>query len=121
MILGTELRESYYTKLLSQNQELLHLSHNQLTLLEHLYKENINQSLPIIYAITPTYHRFVQKAELTRLSQTLRLVDNFRWIVVEDSDTKTELVTNLLNESHLIYTHIAAKTPPFEKLKDKVS
>ncbi|KAI4463407.1 galactosylgalactosylxylosylprotein 3-beta-glucuronosyltransferase beta-13-glucuronyltransferase [Holotrichia oblita] len=26
---------------------------------------------------------------------------------------------NLLNESHLIYTHLAAKTPPFEKLKDK--
>ncbi|KAK9688133.1 Glycosyltransferase family 43 [Popillia japonica] len=115
----SDIQDMYCAQLVSQNKELIHLSHYQLTLLEQLYKENINQSLPIIYAITPTYYRYVQKAELTRLSQTLRLVENLHWIVVEDSDTKTNLVVNLLNESHLIYTHIAAKTPPFEKLKDK--
>ncbi|GJQ81492.1 GlcAT-I [Trypoxylus dichotomus] len=115
----TDMKDLYCTKVLIQNKELLHLSHYQLTLLEHMYKENVNRSLPIVYAITPTYYRLVQKAELTRLSQVLRLVENFHWIVVEDSDTKTDLVTNLLNESHLLHTHLAAKTPPFEKLKNK--
>lgn len=75
---------------------------------------------PVIYAVTPTYWRYVQKAELTRISQTLALVPNVHWIVVEDSESKTDLVRNLLNDSNLLFTHLAAKTPPFEKLQDKV-
>lgn len=69
-----------------------------------------------IYAITPTFARAVQKAELTRLSQTFRLVPNFHWIVVEDSSERTRLVSKLLEESSLIYTHLAAATPPNYKL-----
>lgn len=69
-----------------------------------------------IYAITPTFARAVQKAELTRLSQTFRLVPNFHWIVVEDSSDRTRLVSKLLEESSLIYTHLAAATPPNYKL-----
>ncbi|OCT83066.1 hypothetical protein XELAEV_18025605mg [Xenopus laevis] len=41
--------------------------------------------LPMIYAITPTYSRPVQKGELTRLANTFRLVPRLHWILVEDS------------------------------------
>lgn len=38
------------------------------------------------------------------------LVKNFHWIVIEDSETKTKLVENLLKESTLKYTHLNVKT-----------
>lgn len=104
---------------LTLHKEELQLTQQQLLLLEHLESNKIDY--PIIYAITPTYKRYVQKAELTRVSQTLKLVPNIHWIVVEDSEEKTDLVRNLLLESKLIFTHLNAKTPPFEQLKDKVS
>lgn len=66
--------------------------------------------LPTIYGITPTYPRLTQKADLTRLSQTLMLVKNFHWIVIEDTEEKTKLVANLLKESNLKYTHLNVKT-----------
>ncbi|XP_075976849.1 galactosylgalactosylxylosylprotein 3-beta-glucuronosyltransferase I-like isoform X2 [Anticarsia gemmatalis] len=66
--------------------------------------------LPTIYGITPTYLRLAQKADLTRLSQTLMLVKNFHWIIIEDSEEKTKLVANLLKESNLKYTHLNVKT-----------
>ncbi|XP_050423004.1 galactosylgalactosylxylosylprotein 3-beta-glucuronosyltransferase I [Adelges cooleyi] len=66
---------------------------------------------PIVYAITPTYKRPVQRAELTRLSNTFRLVNNFHWIVVEDAESKSTLVANLLLKSHLNYTHLSIATP----------
>ncbi|CAK9802000.1 Galactosylgalactosylxylosylprotein 3-beta-glucuronosyltransferase I [Anthophora quadrimaculata] len=71
---------------------------------------------PTIYAITPTFARPVQKAELTRLSQTFLHVPNFHWIVVEDAAIKTKLVTHFLENSGLIYTHLATATPPNYKL-----
>nr|CAH0104727.1 unnamed protein product [Daphnia galeata] len=77
--------------------------------------ENL-ESLPTIYAITPTHTRPLQKAELTRISQTFLLVPNFHWIIVEDSETKTPLVTNLLAQSGLTYTHLNAETPKEWKL-----
>ncbi|XP_065563047.1 galactosylgalactosylxylosylprotein 3-beta-glucuronosyltransferase I-like [Artemia franciscana] len=79
------------------------------------FHENLN--LPTIYAITPTHSRPVQKAELTRLSQTFLLVPNFHWIIVEDADKKTDLVANLLSKSGLTYTHLNAATPKDWKLK----
>ncbi|XP_011882607.1 PREDICTED: galactosylgalactosylxylosylprotein 3-beta-glucuronosyltransferase I [Vollenhovia emeryi] len=74
------------------------------------------RSQPVIYAITPTFARPVQKAELTRLAQTFLHVPNFHWIVVEDASKKSALVTRLLETSGLIYTHLAATTPPNYKL-----
>ncbi|XP_012143767.1 glucuronyltransferase I isoform X1 [Megachile rotundata] len=71
---------------------------------------------PTIYAITPTFARPVQKAELTRLSQTFLHIPNFHWILVEDAERKTKLVTRFLENSGLIYTHLAAPTPPNYKL-----
>ncbi|XP_070519412.1 galactosylgalactosylxylosylprotein 3-beta-glucuronosyltransferase I isoform X2 [Cardiocondyla obscurior] len=75
-----------------------------------------NGTRPIIYAITPTFARPVQKAELTRLAQTFLHVPNFHWIVVEDAPQKTTLVTHFLETSGLFYTHLFAATPPNYKL-----
>lgn len=38
------------------------------------------------------------------------LVKNFHWVIIEDSETKTKLVANLLKESTLKYTHLNVKT-----------
>ncbi|KTF83245.1 hypothetical protein cypCar_00039626, partial [Cyprinus carpio] len=55
--------------------------------------------LPTIHVITPTYSRPVQKAELTRLANTFLHVPNLHWILVEDSQRRTPLVTRLLRET----------------------
>ena len=68
--------------------------------------------LPTIYLITPTHARTEQKADLVRLSHTLLHIHNIHWIVIEDSDIKTPLVTNFLNTCGLNYTHLNVKTPP---------
>ena len=51
-----------------------------------------DQSMPIIYAITPTYARPQQKAELTRLCYTFLLVPNLHWILIEDSKGKVLII-----------------------------
>ncbi|KAG1951126.1 galactosylgalactosylxylosylprotein 3-beta-glucuronosyltransferase 2-like [Pimephales promelas] len=68
-------------------------------------------SPPVIYAITPTYSRVVQKAELTRLANTFRQVPHFHWVVVEDSNSHTELVSRFLARSGVRYTHLNVLTP----------
>ncbi|XP_011306900.1 galactosylgalactosylxylosylprotein 3-beta-glucuronosyltransferase I [Fopius arisanus] len=86
----------------------------QMTLMD---RANIfNRNAPTIFAITPTFARPVQKAELTRLAQTFLHIPNFYWIVVEDAINKTELVTNFLHESGLIYKHLNDVTPRTFKL-----
>ncbi|KAM4771837.1 galactosylgalactosylxylosylprotein 3-beta-glucuronosyltransferase 2 [Rhinophrynus dorsalis] len=70
-----------------------------------------NDSLPIIYAITPTYSRPVQKAELTRLANTFRQVPRLHWIVVEDSAQPTELVSRFLAKAGVRATHLHVPTP----------
>jgi len=96
------------------------LTYSLLKILEThgLFVENRQNggSRPVIYAITPTFARPVQKAELTRLAQTFLHVSNFHWIVVEDAPKKTALVTRFLQTSGMIYTHLFATTPPNYKL-----
>lgn len=79
------------------------------------------QKGPTIYAITPTYARTVQKAELTRLSHVIRLVPNVFWVVVEDADHSSQLVASLLSRSglHERTVHLYAKTPTNFKLQGK--
>ncbi|XP_012538578.1 galactosylgalactosylxylosylprotein 3-beta-glucuronosyltransferase I [Monomorium pharaonis] len=79
-------------------------------------RDRNDNSRPVIYAITPTYARPMQKAELTRLAQTFLHVSNLHWIVVEDAPQKTALVTRFLQTSGLIYTHLSVATPPIYKL-----
>lgn len=73
--------------------------------------------LPIIHIITPTYSRPVQKAELTRLANTLLHVPNLHWILVEDSQRQTALVSHFLQETGLNYTHLNVETPRNYKVR----
>ena len=61
-----------------------------------------DQSMPIIYAITPTYARPQQKAELTRLCYTFLLVPNLHWILIEDSKGKILIIYYDFSEIKLI-------------------
>jgi len=79
----------------------------------------IQASSPVIFAITPTYARWTQKADLVRLSQTLLHIKNFHWVVIEDAAIKSKLVENLLSNSGVNFTHLNAKTETNYKLKDE--
>ncbi|KAK2870908.1 hypothetical protein Q8A67_023435 [Cirrhinus molitorella] len=70
-----------------------------------------SDTLPTLHIITPTYSRPVQKAELTRLSNTFLHVPNLHWLVVEDSAQKTALVSRLLENTGLNFTHLNVETP----------
>ncbi|XP_069947487.1 galactosylgalactosylxylosylprotein 3-beta-glucuronosyltransferase S isoform X4 [Cherax quadricarinatus] len=70
-----------------------------------------NESSPIIYVVTPTYKRPEMVAELTRLGQTLSMVQNIHWIVAEDSATCSRPITGLLQRLGLPYTHLATPMP----------
>ncbi|XP_068736740.1 galactosylgalactosylxylosylprotein 3-beta-glucuronosyltransferase 3-like [Montipora capricornis] len=70
-------------------------------------------SFPTVFVVTPTFKRYVQKAELTRISQAFKLVKKLHWIVVEDSVKKTDLVANFLHNSGLKYTHLNVRTSSF--------
>ncbi|CAG0920400.1 unnamed protein product [Notodromas monacha] len=77
--------------------------------------------LPMIFAITPTYSRYVQKAELTsRLCHTFLHVPRFHWIVVEDAEEKTSLVTRFLQKCGVAYTHLNVPTDPRFKTPEAV-
>ncbi|KAL7018766.1 hypothetical protein ACKWTF_010904 [Chironomus riparius] len=91
---------------------------------ESLSKESqhdVDNNLPIIYAVTPTYYRPVQKAELTRLSHLFRLVPNLFWVIVEDAEETSALVRNLVNRAGLSNRAVLlhAKTPADFKLTKK--
>ena len=70
-----------------------------------------SSSSSIIYIITPTYTRREQVAELTRLGQTLMLAGSVHWVVAEDADTCSPLVTSLLQRLELPWTHLASPMP----------
>ncbi|KAK7103990.1 galactosylgalactosylxylosylprotein 3-beta-glucuronosyltransferase 3-like [Littorina saxatilis] len=84
----------------------------------HKHQNEYIPGLPMIYLITPTHSRLEQKADLVRLSYTLLHVYNIHWIIIEDSDIKTPVVSNFLKTSGLNYTHRNVKTPPEVKLTD---
>ncbi|XP_069182586.1 galactosylgalactosylxylosylprotein 3-beta-glucuronosyltransferase P isoform X1 [Procambarus clarkii] len=61
---------------------------------------------PKIYVITPTYRRPEQVAELTRLAQTLMLVPNLHWLVVEDAIAPTRRVLAFLDSCSVPHTYL---------------
>ena len=70
-----------------------------------------NSELPTIFAITPTYARYTQRVDLTSLCHTLMHVPEVIWIVIEDSEQKTELVANLLAKCATVsYVHLFSKS-----------
>ena len=66
------------------------------TPLHCMFQNAITSTLIPLYVITPTYARPVQLAELTRIYQALSNVRDVVWIVVEDSESYTEKVSNFL-------------------------
>lgn len=73
--------------------------------------QKLKEDIPTIYAIMPTYKRFLQKAELTRICNTFLHIKNFHWILVEDSRNRTKLVANFLSNCGVKYTHLYIRTP----------
>ena len=93
----------------------------ELGYLKRKYVEDTGQILNVdspwltsIFLVTATFHRAEQKSELTRMCNTLLLVPNCHWIVIEDAQRKTDLVTNLLAKCGVKYTHLNVPTPPDE-------
>lgn len=69
-----------------------------------------------VYVITPTYRRPEQVADLTRLAQTLMLVRDIHWLVVEDSHVKSPHLSVLLQSFGVRYNHLIGKYAPFGPL-----
>ncbi|RXG57123.1 Galactosylgalactosylxylosylprotein 3-beta-glucuronosyltransferase I [Armadillidium vulgare] len=82
-------------------------------------KEYIDEHLPKIFVVTPTHARPVQKAELTRLKNVFLHIPALHWIIVEDANGKSELVTNFLKTSNIPHTHLFKQTPVQWKLNQK--
>ncbi|XP_042201207.1 galactosylgalactosylxylosylprotein 3-beta-glucuronosyltransferase 3 [Callorhinchus milii] len=103
-----------------KDQRVLHLQNEVKKLQKQVRAEEEaeRRQLPTIYAVTPTYSRLVQKAELVRLSQTFLHVRKFHWIVVEDAANRSKLVAEILAQSGLVYTHLSVPTPTIHKLKE---
>lgn len=76
-----------------------------------------SQKTPRLYIITPTYRRPEQIAELTRMAQTLMHVQNLHWLVIEDAENKTQLVSDLLQRTGISHDHLVAPMPESFKKK----
>ena len=108
--LGTRQEQQY--KFLTETQERVGVGRKNEGVLNIRNQHHLCDNLPFIYGVTPTYKRFTQKADLTRLCQTVLHVPNFHWIIVEDSESKTDLVEKFLVRCKVKYTHLAVKTSP---------
>ncbi|XP_021916423.1 uncharacterized protein LOC110828218 isoform X2 [Zootermopsis nevadensis] len=77
-----------------------------------------SHATPRLYIITPTYRRPEQIPELTRMAQTLMHVQNLHWLVIEDAENKTQLVSDLLQRTSISHDHLVAPMPQlFKKRK----
>lgn len=103
------------SRLLEREQQFKNLARRLATQLkgrEGGLLPKLDPYLPWIFAITPTYARYTQKADLVRLAQTLLHVTNLHWILVEDASYRTDLVSRLLQESGISFTHLNIRTEP---------
>lgn len=107
-----------YERTISRLRGELHSLQENMKKTENMKKSEPRSLLPTIYVITPTYARLVQKAELTRLSQTFLHVPQLHWVLVEDAPQKSLLVSNLLKSSGLSYTHLHIQTAAQRKLHE---
>ncbi|XP_019851611.1 PREDICTED: galactosylgalactosylxylosylprotein 3-beta-glucuronosyltransferase 3-like [Amphimedon queenslandica] len=75
----------------------------------------------IVFVITPTYKRHTQKVDLLTLCHSLSLSrTQVKWIVVEDSNNPTPLVSNLLSLCPVSSVHLSVKTPRKKTLVAKL-
>jgi galactosylgalactosylxylosylprotein 3-beta-glucuronosyltransferase 3 len=74
--------------------------------------------MPRIFIITPTNNdKPTQLADLTRLRNTLWIVPKILWIVIEDSESKTDKISKLLHDSKIPFVHLNTRTPADFKVK----
>lgn len=69
------------------------------------------QPLPTIYVITPTFSRYEQIPELTRLGQTLLNVPKLHWIVADDRNVTNDAVVERLQTLGIPYTYLLTPMP----------
>jgi hypothetical protein len=74
------------------------------------HHDNDDNFINTIHIITPTYERWTQKADLTRLCQTLMHITKLHWLVIEDSYHKTDLVKRFLKRCPVNSTHLNVRT-----------
>ena len=79
----------------------------------------LDDKIPAIYFITPTFTRREQVAELTRLSQTLLHVKNLVWIIAEDSKHCSRVVHDVLSRLANSIPHVHLISPMPEMYKDE--
>lgn len=115
-------RDSLFMDIANKQREILRLDRRE-EQLEVLVRDRLSLASPsrkhdpMIYFITPTAFRPAQRADLTRLSYTLSHVPNLHWIVVEDSNSISPSVAEILNRSRLPHTHLNVRTPENKKMK----
>ena len=78
-------------------------------------KQQSDNPGPTVYMITPTYARLTQKSDLTSVCLTIMHVPKLVWIVIEDSDHKTDLVSRLLSRCKAFSVHLNVVTPEYYK------
>ena len=66
---------------------------------------------PTLFVVTATYTRYTQRADLITVCHTLMLVPNVVWIVIEDSYSKTNSVSQLLKNCEVKSVHLNTMTP----------
>ncbi len=99
-----------YTNKLISLQELRQVRQDNKLVVESIANGKAGNTVPTIIMITPTYTRWTQKADLTRLCHTLMHVDDLLWIVVEDSNNKTDSIEKLLVKCKVNYVHLNIRT-----------
>lgn len=90
---------------------------NKIYSLQYMSIFSINYlDLPVIYLVTPTVSKETQIADLTRLRNTLLLVPKIVWIIIEDSESKTNRLRSFLKDSNVEFVHLNFKTLKSEQL-----
>lgn len=75
-----------------------------------VFSNGVSGEPSTVYVITPTYRRPEQVADLTRLAQTLMLVRDIHWLVIEDSHVKSPHLGVLLQSFGVRYNHLIGKS-----------
>ncbi|CAI2324751.1 unnamed protein product [Caenorhabditis sp. 36 PRJEB53466] len=118
----TRKSDGLQLKILEKERELTRLS-GRVEEIDTQIRDHISllprlpRSSPFIYFITPTSFRAAQKADLTRLAQTLSHVPNLHWILVEDAEIQSTALRHLLLRSKIPFSHLNAATPTDQKMK----
>lgn len=74
-----------------------------------------------LYIITATTSRSAQPPDLTRMAQTLRLVNNVHWVIVENATETSPWLLDLLVHNGLKHTVMTCPAPPPSRGREDTS